>query len=1001
MHNVERWRKIEALYQAALELDEAERAAFLDSVCADDLALRDEVASLLASHEEASSFLVAPAMQVAAKAIASEEADMIAGGAVGPYKIVSLLGRGGMGEVYLAEDTRLGRRVALKLLPAYFTREEGRLRRFQLEARAASALNHPNVITIFEVGEAEAINFIATEYVEGETLRQQMKRRPLSISEALGIAVQIASALDVAHKAGIVHRDIKPENLMLRPDGIVKVLDFGLAKLAEPQESQSADAQTLWQTTDPGVVMGTASYMSPEQARGLKVDERTYLFSLGVVLYEMVSGHTPFQGATTSDVIAAILTQEPPPLATNLSPELLRQIVIKALVKDRESRYQTASEILTDLKSLKAQIEFGLQQQPMSQATQGAAMTTAAHPVIDTDDRRSDPTTDAPYAQPARGAGAITAAVKPRKRVFGWLVLIGVAVIALAAYWLIYRGRSTEKAVPFARFKVSRLTTTGKARFAAISPDGKYAVHVMGGAGQPSLWLRHIATGSDKEIVPAIHGTLSGLTFSKDGSYIYYDQFIKDEIILYRVPVLGGVVQKLVADIDTTISFSPDGEQMAYVRGLPQEDQAALMIANADGSGEQRLASFNIRYAFPSSPSLLQTWGPSWSPDGETIMMGFRDSNPTFYNWNLVAVHVKDGTTRQLTSQRWSSVGQMAWLADGKGLIVAAAEHPIYSPNQLWHVSYPDGVVKKITNDLNNYIGVSLTAAGDSLITVQSEQLSNVWVASDSDWSRALQVTSNNHDGVFGVAWTPDGRILYTSIATGSRDIWAVNADGTGQKQVTPDPGLEGRPVVTPDGRYMVFVSASTGTSHLWRCNMDGGNLKALTNGIGESNPNCSPDSQWVYYSGAISNTKRLLWKVSIEGGEPVQLSDFSCAVPKLSPDGKQFAVNFIDETVAPKRYRVGLLSIDGGLPTKAFDIPYSPGQLIRWTADGRGLTYLETSGGVTNIWTQPLDGSPAKPLTDFKSDLIFFYDWSRDGKKLACARGLVTNDAVLITNSK
>ncbi|MFL6215128.1 MAG: protein kinase domain-containing protein [Blastocatellia bacterium] len=1003
MHNVERWRRIDTLYQAALELNEAERAAFLDHECADDAALRQEVASLLASHEEAGSFLVAPAMQVAAKAIASEQDDVIAGGAVGPYKIIRLLGRGGMGEVYLAQDTRLGRHVALKLLPAYFTREEGRLRRFQLEARAASALNHPNVITIFEVGEADAIHFIATEFIEGETLRQRMKRQPVGVSEALAIAVQIASALDVAHQAGIVHRDIKPENLMLRPDSIIKVLDFGLAKLAE-QPGVSADASALWNSTDPGTVMGTASYMSPEQARGLKVDARTDLFSLGVVLYEMVSGHTPFQGATTSDVIAAILTQEPLPLANDLSPapEMLRRIVAKALVKEREARYQTASELLADLKKLKTQMDFGLQSPSTLPLARDVGVTTAAHTVIDTGGHRLDATTDASLARSGTSSGAITATVKPRKRIVALMVLLAVAAITLAAYWLIYRGRSGDQAAPFATFKVSRLTTTGRASFAAVSPDGKYAVHVMGSAGQPSLWLRHIPTGSDKEILPAIQGTLSGLTFSKDGSYIYYDQFTKDEVILYRVPVLGGVAQKLVSDIDTAVSFSPDGARMAYIRGLPIENQAALLIANTDGSGEQRLASFPIQLAYPTLvSSMMQTWGPAWSSDGETIVMGLRDSDPTNYNWNLIAVSIKDGSTRQLTSQRWSSVGQIAWLKDGKGLIVAAAEHPIYSPHQLWHISYPDGVVRKITNDLNNYVGASLTADGDSLITVQSEQLSNVWAASDGDWSRAARVTSNNHDGVFGVAWTPDGRILYTSIATGRREIWTANADGSGQKQVTPDPGLEGRPVTTPDGRYIVFVSNSTGTSHIWRCDMNGGNLKQLTNGAGDSSPSCSPDSRWVYYSSMLTPPRRQVLKVPIDGGESVPLNDMTCSRPVVSPDGRQIAVTFIDEKATPKRYRVALLSVASGEVTKVFDMPLPPQQVMRWTADGQALTYLDTRAGVTNIWALPLDGSAAKPLTDFKSDLIFFYDWSRDGKKLAYAHGLVTDDAVLITNSK
>ncbi len=442
--------------------------------------------------------------------------------------------------------------------------------------------------------------------------------------------------------------------------------------------------------------------------------------------------------------------------------------------------------------------------------------------------------------------------------------------------------------------------------------------------------------------------------------------------------------------------------ERAYLRGMPLENQAALLIANSDGTGERRLAAFPIQQAYPTlSPSLVQTWGPAWSPDGETIAMALRDSDPTNYNWNLIAVNVRDGSTRQLTSGRWSSIGQMAWLKDGKGLIAAAAEHPIYSPHQLWHVSFPDGVARKITNDLNDYVGVSLTADGDSLITVQSEQLSNVWAATAGEWGRAARVTSNNHDGVFGVTWTPDGRILYTSIATGRREIWTANADGSGQKQITPDPGLEGRPLATPDGRYVVFVSNSTGTSHIWRCDADGGNLKQLTNGAGDSSPSCSADSRWVYYSSVLRPPRRQVFKVPIEGGDPVPVSDLTCSRPVLSPDGRLVAMTFIDEKATPKRYRVGLISVAGGELTKAFDIPLPPQQLIRWTADGQALTYLDTRAGVTNIWALPLDGSAARPLTDFKSDLIFYYDWSRDGKRLAYARGLVTDDAVLITNSR
>ncbi len=365
----ERWQQIEKLYYAARKRDPGGRAAFLDQACAGDEALRREVESLLASDEQAGDFLSKPALKVAAEEIAGEQTRSLVGQQVGHYRILSLLGAGGMGEVYLAEDARLGRKVALKLLPAEFTQDRERLRRFEQEARAASALNHPNIITIFEIGEVEDLHFIATEYIDGQTLRRRMAGAPVKLSEALDVALQVASALAAAHEAGIVHRDIKPENIMLRRDGYIKVLDFGLAKLiAPPAAAQTTiiDSKTLTQgqiKTDPGKLMGTARYMSPEQILGQEVDGRSDTFSLGVVLYELVTGRAPFEGATTGEVMAAILKQEPAPLARYARevPAELERMVSRALAKDREARYQVVKDLLIDLKSLKLELELELE----------------------------------------------------------------------------------------------------------------------------------------------------------------------------------------------------------------------------------------------------------------------------------------------------------------------------------------------------------------------------------------------------------------------------------------------------------------------------------------------------------------------------------------------------------------------------------------------------------------------------------------------------------------
>src|SRR5581483_5106572 len=358
----ERYQQIGELCETALELEPGERAAFLDRACAGDEALRQEVESLLAADEQAGNFIAVPALELAAGMMAEQQPRTMAGERIGHYRVLSLLGKGGMGEVYLAEDTRLRRKVALKLLPGYFTADEQRVRRFRQEAQAASALNHPNIITIHDIGEVDGRHYIATEYVEGETLRQVMAGRRMNLGEALDVAVQVASALTAAPQAGIMHRDIKPENIMLRPDGIVKVVDFGLAKLtARRLTAVEAEATTQAKLeTTPGTVMGTTRYMSPEQARGLEVDARTDIFSLGVVIYEMVAGRPPFEGRTVADVIASKLAREPAPLARYAPsvPAGLESVVSKALRKRRQERYQTAEELLGDLRELREELQI-------------------------------------------------------------------------------------------------------------------------------------------------------------------------------------------------------------------------------------------------------------------------------------------------------------------------------------------------------------------------------------------------------------------------------------------------------------------------------------------------------------------------------------------------------------------------------------------------------------------------------------------------------------------
>jgi serine/threonine-protein kinase len=438
----ERWQQLKQIFQSALEREPEERAAFLNQACACDAALRSEVESLIASHDQAGDSIEAMAVEAATEMLADDRAGLIVDKQIGHYQVLSHIGRGGMGEVFLAQDTSLGRKVALKLLRAEFTGNEARLRRFRQEARAASALNHPNILTIHEISSEDSTHFMATEYVEGETLRQRLESERMKLGEALDVTIQVASALAAAHEAGIVHRDIKPENIMVRRDGYAKVLDFGLAKLTE---RAPASSDSGWPTlgkieTNPGVVMGTVQYMSPEQARGLEVDARTDIFSLGVVLYEMLSGRVPFEGGTTSDVIVSLLDKEPVPLSS-YSPEVpaeLQRIVSKSLCKDREERYPVVKDLLIDLKSLRDELTF---EAKLERSVPPGVSSKAVASGIGGQTVRTD---GAEAAHPTSSAEYIVTGIKRHKRVAVLtLAVLAVAVAAAAYFYSLRSGRAT------------------------------------------------------------------------------------------------------------------------------------------------------------------------------------------------------------------------------------------------------------------------------------------------------------------------------------------------------------------------------------------------------------------------------------------------------------------------------------------------------------------------------------------------------------------------------
>jgi Tol biopolymer transport system component len=671
--------------------------------------------------------------------------------------------------------------------------------------------------------------------------------------------------------------------------------------------------------------------------------------------------------------------------------------VAKALNKDREARYQTAAELLNVLKRLKQNVESNGEQKP-SDSEGSYALAGVAH------GPPREPQTVS--ALPARTNEAeLTVApsvgyVVGRKKVYKHAVLVFLFILMLAAGFLGYRSLSSNHraaAMPFSEMSISRLTTSGKITHAAISPDGKYVVHVTVTAEGDSLWVRQVSAPSSVRIAGPAATEYVSVTFAPDGDSVYYLTVDRDKgnTALYRVPVLGGPSSMAAYDVGP-VGFSPDGRQITFIRKV--DDLSRLIIADADSTNERILATRR-------QPEFFRGYwnAPAWSPDGKTIACQVRLNDERGQYETVIGVRVADGSMIPLTSERWHSVGQPAWLANGSGLLVTASESAT-DPAQVWHVALKSGEVTRITHDLNNYHDLSLTAVSSRLAVVQIQSVSSIWVAADADAGRAKQVGSevgrvaSEVGWIEEIAWTPDGHIVYRSNAGGNAEIWVMNADGSNPKQLTIGARASRGLTVSPDGRYIFFASDRAGNFNIWRVDSDGGNLKQLTFGEGEFYPHCTPDSPWVVYQ--RGEVAARLWKVPADGGESVQLTQTRAVRPAVSRDGQMIAYHYLDPDL--DRWSIGIVSSAGGARLKRFDFPSTVKQrFVRWLPDGQSIAYANSPGGVSDIWLQPLDGSPPKQLTNFKAEQILAFEWSRDGRSLAFVRGVETSDIVLIEQGR
>ncbi len=877
------------------------------------------------------------------------------GETLGHYRIVQLLGKGGMGEVYLAEDTKLDRQVALKILPAELAGDGERRARFEREAKAVASLNHPNIVTIHSVEEADGTHFLTMEMVHGKSLSELIPEGGLALTRFFDFATPLADAVSTAHQNGVTHRDLKPDNIMMGDDGRLRVLDFGLAKLAETASGEEGPAEAPTQSvTQEGKVLGTVAYMSPEQAEGKPVDHRSDIFSLGIILYEMATGQRPFGGDTSLSVLSSIL-RDTPTSVTDLNTRLPRQlgrIVRRCLQKEPDRRYQSALDLRNELEELEEEVATG-------------------------------------EVTPVGQAGLPAAADSGWKRlVVAGALIVGALGLGFGLWSL--KGREeapvARRSSSFESMQIRPLTSTGNASLVAISPDGKYVAYADDQGKERTLRVKQVATGSDVEIVGAGITWYSDVRFSNDGDYVYYVAQPEFDAPgeLYQVPTLGGAPRKLLGDIATGVSFSPDGSRVVYLKGLGGGYGSELWVSGLDGSDARRVTSLEMPRVFMGTPV--------WSPKEELLVVAQGDARD--FRSRLVGVPVEGGDLQLITERAWRGLWELAWLPDGSGLVLIALEDG-YSGWQLFEMRYPSGEVHRITNDLNSYQGVSLAADGKRMAAVLGNRHSSIWVQpiDGSSPRRQVETTTGTADGADGVLWTQDGRIIYVADEGTEKHLWMMSTDGSDARRLTVQGVAQEEPWLHPDGERVVFDSLDGDRLSVWSIRLDGTGLEDLIPDatIG-GRPAISPDGEWLFFDGILEGDFRMLRRSLATGETTAVPTEFSHS-PSWSPDGSRMALHFRGE--GDSLWKTGILTPDGSEIVETHDFHSeleSP-----WSADGGSLFHAETIDGVTNLFLMPLDGGEPRQLTDFSEGEIFHFDVSPDGSTLLIAQGRRVRDIVLI----
>jgi len=834
------------------------------------------------------------------------------GTTISHYRIEAKLGSGGMGIVYRALDLRLDRPVALKFLPPELGLDAQALDRFQREARAASALNHPNICTIHDIGESEGRPFLVMELLEGETLRDRIARGSFKTELLIDLAIQTADGLDAAHQRGIVHRDIKPANLFLTQRGQIKILDFGLAKVAARSlAGNSATRVTAHELlTSPGMTLGTVAYMSPEQALGEELDGRSDLFSLGMVLYEMATGQAAFSGATSAALFNAILNRAPiSPL--RLNPELpatLEDTLNRLLEKDRELRYQGADDLRSDLKRLRRELE--------SQRLHAAAGPDESGGKVEP---VTGPTASSRRISAVQPVTVESVTAHPRRWWIGALGLVLVIGIGVGLWTLQRRPRS---ALPHLQMK--QLTHTAHVSEAAISPDGKFVAYVNLTPDGGSLRVRTTDGSSDVEVVPPSSTCCAEVAFAPNGTSLYFLRTVLVRSSLNVIPLLGGTERKLLDNLVAGVSLSPDGTQMAFIRSDSGSINGTLTVARSDGSDARVLiGKRNAKEYFLSLQNFGDRIRPVWSPDGRYLAVAVQPFGTGQIDDRVDVIRTDNGQETTLGSDRFlggNAIQGLSWRPDGRSVIVSAENQG--APLQLWQLSFPDGAALLLTNDVSDYMGISSTvnAQPEQWVTTRLTTQSSIWIVplNDPGHPRKVLAGEDTQDGTNGLAWSLDDHLIYTRRVDGTWQLWIAGSAGEQSHLLIRTEGSIFYPAVSRhDGR--VFFTDSTSSSYSVKAvNADGTQVADVNPGQLGLYPQASPDGRWlVYASDDPAGVNQTLWKRLLAGGSPIEMTPAFASRPIFSPDGKQIV--FITLQGAQRGF--GILPLEGTTPLRF--IPY------------------------------------------------------------------------------